>query len=225
MARQASVSRDTTAPILVSNMRKVNKDTWSRREIFDFFSKISNPFYSVTFSVDVTEAYACAKRSGLSFYYALVYLVTKAINSVEAFRYGIVDGELVLFDERSPSFTDLKKSSESFHIVTMPCVGDIADFCFDAKRRSTGQTTFLSVDKEGADLIYISCLPWVELTALTNERDFDPDDAIPRISWGKYYERDGRKILGMSLELNHRFTDGVHIGKFAEALENLISEL
>ena len=222
-------------------MRKVNKDTWSRRDIFDFFSKISNPFYSVTFSVDVTEAYACAKRSGLSFYYALVYLVTKAINSVEAFRYGIVDGELVLFDERSPSFTDLKKSSESFHIVTMPwvvflcsvsflmvtmaCVGVFADFCFDAKRRSTEQTTFLSVDKEGADLIYISCLPWVELTALTNERDFDPDDAIPRISWGKYYERDGRKILGMSLELNHRFTDGVHIGKFAEALENLISEL
>lgn len=206
-------------------MRKVNKDTWSRRDIFDFFSKISNPFYSVTFNVDVTEAYAYAKRSGLSFYYALVYLVTKAINSVEAFRYGIVDGELVLFDERSPSFTDLKKSSESFHIVTMPCVGDIADFCFDAKRRSTEQTTFLSVDREGADLIYISCLPWVELTALTNERDFDPDDAIPRISWGKYYERDGRKILGMSLELNHRFTDGVHIGKFAEALQNLIKQL
>lgn len=146
-------------------------------------------------------------------------------NSVEAFRYGIVDGELVLFDERSPSFTDLKKGSESFHIVTMPCEGNIAEFCQDAKRRSAEQTTFLSTDKESADLIYFSCLPWVELTALTNERDFDPDDAIPRISWGKFHERDGRKILGMSLELNHRFTDGVHIGKFAEALQNLISEL
>ena len=206
-------------------MRKVNKDTWSRRDIFDFFSKISNPFYSVTFSVDVTEAYAYAKRSGLSFYYALVYLVTKAINSVEAFRYGIVDGELVLFDERIPSFTDLKTGSECFHIVTMPCEGDIAEFYREAKHRSTAQTGFLESEKEGANLIFISCLPWVELTALTNERDFDPDDAIPRISWGKYYERDGRKILGMSLELNHRFTDGVHIGKFAEALQNLISEL
>lgn len=206
-------------------MRKVDIDTWSRRDIFDFFSKISNPFYSVTFNIDVTDAYAYAKRSGLSFYYALVYLVTKAINSVEAFRYGIVDGELVLFDERSPSFTDLKKGSESFHIVTMPCEGDIADFCREAKRRSAEQTTFLSTDKESADLIYFSCLPWVELTALTNERDFDPDDAIPRISWGKYYEQDGRKILGMSLELNHRITDGVHIGKFADALQNLIKQL
>lgn len=206
-------------------MREIDPNTWSRREIFDFFSKISNPFYSVTFSVDVTEVYAYAKRSGLSFYYALVYLVTKAVNSVEAFRYGIVDGELVLFDERSPSFTDLKKGSESFHIVTMPCEGNIAEFCQDAKRRSAEQTTFLSTDKESADLIYFSCLPWVELTALTNERDFDPDDAIPRISWGKFHERDGRKILGMSLELNHRFTDGVHIGKFADALQNLIEQL
>ena len=206
-------------------MRKIDPNTWPRRDIFDFFSKISNPFYSVTFNVDVTEAYAYAKRSGLSFYYALVYLVTRAINSVEAFRYALVDGELVLLDERSPSFTDLKKGSESFHIVTMPCKGDIAEFCFDAKRRSAEQTTFLSTDNEGVDLIYFSCLPWVELTALTNERDFDPDDAIPRVSWGKFHERDGRKILGMSLELNHRFTDGVHIGKFAEALEKLISEL
>lgn len=206
-------------------MRKIDPNTWSRREIFDFFSKISNPFYSVTFNVDVTEVYAYAKRSGLSFYYALVYLVTKAVNSVEAFRYGIVDGELVLFDERSPSFTDLKKGSESFHIVTMPCEGNIAEFCQEAKRRSAEQTTFLSTDKESADLIYFSCLPWVELTALTNERDFDPDDAIPRISWGKFHERDGRKILGMSLELNHRFTDGVHIGKFADALQNLIEQL
>ena len=206
-------------------MRKIDPNTWPRRDIFYFFSKISNPFYSVTFNVDVTEAYAYAKRSGLSFYYALVYLVTRAINSVEAFRYALVDGELVLLDERSPSFTDLKKGSESFHIVTMPCKGDIAEFCFDAKRRSAEQTTFLSTDKEGVDLIYISCLPWVELTALTNERDFDPDDAIPRVSWGKFHERDGRKILGMLLELNHRFTDGVHIGKFADALQNLISEL
>lgn len=206
-------------------MRKIDPNTWSRREIFDFFSKISNPFYSVTFNVDVTEVYVYAKRSGLSFYYALVYLVTKAVNSVEAFRYGIVDGELVLFDERSPSFTDLEKGSESFHIVTMPCEGNIAEFCQDAKRRSAEQTTFLPTDKESADLIYFSCLPWVELTALTNERDFDPDDAIPRISWGKFHERDGRKILGMSFELNHRFTDGVHIGKFADALQKLISEL
>lgn len=108
---------------------------------------------------------------------------------------------------------------------TMPCEGGILDFCREAAQRSAAQETFLSLDKEGADLIYISCLPWIELTALTNERDFDPDDAVPRIAWGKFRERDGRKILGMSMELNHRFTDGVHIGLFSQALDNLMAQL
>ena len=65
----------------------------------------------------------------------------------------------------------------------------------------------------------------MELTSLTNERDFDPDDAIPRIAWGRYVPRDGRLMLGMSMEVNHRFIDGLHIGRFAQALESAISKL
>lgn len=31
--------------------------------------------------------------------------------------------------------------------------------------------------------------------------------------------------LGMSVEVNHRLIDGVHIGRFAQALEGLIDAL
>lgn len=34
-----------------------------------------------------------------------------------------------LLDERIPSLTDLKPGSEQFHIVTLPKVGGIAEFC------------------------------------------------------------------------------------------------
>ena len=34
--------------------RIIDKAAWPRREIFDFFSGISNPFYAVTFRQDVT---------------------------------------------------------------------------------------------------------------------------------------------------------------------------
>ncbi len=68
--------------------RKINQDAWPRKEIFDFFSGVSNPFYMVTFRQDVTELYRYVKRHGLSFYYSLIYLCTEAINEVEAFRYG-----------------------------------------------------------------------------------------------------------------------------------------
>ena len=46
-------------------------EAWPRRGIYEFFSGLSQPFYSVTFTLDVTKLYACVKRRGLSFYYAL----------------------------------------------------------------------------------------------------------------------------------------------------------
>ena len=204
--------------------RIVDRAAWSRRELFDFFSPMSQPFFSVTFRQDVTRLYAFTKESGLSFYYSLVYLCTQAVNQVEAFRYALRGEDLVLFDRRLPSFTDLKPGAEQFHIVTLPCEGTIRDFCAAAKAKSAAQNTFLD-QEDSLDLIYFSCLPWVELTALTNERNFDPNDAVPRIAWGKYAQEGERKVLHISLELNHRFVDGLHVGRFHEALSAGIEAL
>ena len=99
-------------------MKPFDYDRWPRRELFEFFSAMSQPFYSVSFRVEVTRLYDYVKPRGLSFYYALIYLCTKAINSVEAFRIAIEGGAPVLLEERAPSFTDLKKGAESFHIVS-----------------------------------------------------------------------------------------------------------
>lgn len=49
--------------------------------------------------------------------------------------------------------------------------------------------------------------------------------ASPRVAWGRYVEENGRKTLGLSLEVSHRLIDGLHIGRFAQELERLISEL
>lgn len=206
-------------------MRPIDLETWPRTPVYRFFSGMSNPFYSVTFTLDVTRLLAYVRAEGLSFYYALVGLCTQAVNEVENFRYAVREGRVVLLDRRSPSFTDLRQGSDQFYIVTMPMEGGLADFCREARRRSRAQEGFCAAEEETDELIYFSCLPWVVLTALTNERDFDPDDNIPRIAWGKYIQQGDRVTLGLSVEVNHRFVDGVHIGRFAQALERRIASL
>ena len=48
----------------------------------------------------------------------------------------------------------------------------------------------------------------------------------PSPAWrGKYRDENGRKLLGYSMEVNHRFIDGIHIEAFVTELEKLISEL
>ena len=61
-------------------------NTWPRRDIYEFFSTLRNPFYMVTFRQDVTALRKYTRRNSLSFYYAMVYLCTRAINEVPAFR-------------------------------------------------------------------------------------------------------------------------------------------
>ena len=206
-------------------MQAIDQTTWNRRELFRFFSGVSHPFYSISFRLDVTRLHAYAKAHGISFYYALGYLATDAFNSVENFRYVIRGGEVFLLGERMPSFTDLKPGSEQFHIVTLPKRGTLDDFCRTAHTKSAAQKSFLDQDGETDALIYISCTPWFDLTGCTNERDFDPDDNIPRITWGRYVPENGREILGVSLEVNHRFVDGYHIGQFYQRLQAAIDAL
>ena len=206
-------------------IRDIDMNTWPRREIYDFFSPISNPFYSVTFTLDVTNLCRYVKERELSFYYALVYLCTRAVNRVEAFLYTIEDGKVRMYDKRQPSFTDLEKGSELFRMVFVPCEGSLDEFCRAAKAKSESQHFFFDPTAETNDLIYFSCLPWMDVSGLTNERNLDPDDAIPRIAWGKYIDVNGRKQLHISLEINHRLIDGVHLGRFNEELCRLIEAL
>ena len=206
-------------------IRDIDMNTWPRKEIYDFFSPISNPFYSVTFTLDVTNLYRYVKERELSFYYGLVYLCTQAVNRVEAFLYTLEDGKVRLYDKRQPSFTDLEKGSELFRMVFVPCEGSLDEFCRAAKAKSESQHFFFDPTAETNDLIYFSCLPWMDVTGLTNERNLDPDDAIPRIAWGKYIDIDGRKQLHISLEINHRLIDGVHLGRFNEEMCRLIEAL
>ncbi len=210
-------------------MAEISYENWERRDVYEFFSGLSNPFYMVTFRQDVTDLYRYTKAHGISFYEGMIWACTEAVNRVPAFRISIRNGKLEELERRDPSFTDLKPGSEQFHVVTMEHIPDIDRFCREAARVSREQKTFIDLTKETDALIYYSCLPWVELTALTNERDLASpgvlDDSIPRIAWGKYSEENGRKILGLSMDVNHRFIDGFHIGKFAEELKACIKKL
>ena len=47
---------------------KIELENWPRREIYEFFTGMSNPFYMVSYTEDVTELRAFAHERGISFY-------------------------------------------------------------------------------------------------------------------------------------------------------------
>lgn len=209
-------------------MTIIDRAVWPREEHYRFFAAMSDPVFALTFPVDVTNLRAYVKERGLSFYTALVFLMTKSLEDVEAFRLRDRNGTIVRHDRLVPSFTDLKPGSGLFHIVTLEAGEDLADFCRRAKALSpTATGLFVSGPGEWDhdQEIFFTCLPWFPITGALNERNNDPCDAIPRITWGRWEEKDARTVLSVSLEANHRLTDGVHVGQFYQALERRLAAL
>ena len=200
-------------------MKSVDIAAWDRKEIYDLFSACDHPFYSVSFELDVTNLYAHTHESGLSFYYSLCYLMTRAMEEVEAFRMRIRDGRIDIVDELIPSCTDLVPGSDAFVIVTLPHGGDMAEFCRQAKEKAAGQMYLFDREMEKLDtLVYFSCLPWFPTTAFSLELQ-DAGCLAPVITWGRYESADGRTLLPVSLRLNHAAADGWHASLFLRLLE------
>lgn len=226
---RSTVPDGFTERITEAAVKKIDIDRWNRKDIYNFFSSGMNPYYSVTVNVDVTDVYDYAKREGLSVYGTMIWAVSGAANSVENFRYKVVDGELWLVDRREPSFTIMPAGEETFRYLMVERGNDPHDFCRRMREKSEAQKLFINLEDEKGDLIFISSVPWVEITAICGMRERDVngryDDMTPHISWGRFVERDGRRYVNMVLEVNHRAVDGIHIGRFAKEFERIASEL
>lgn len=208
-------------------MRIIDQEQWPRRAIYEHYQGEDWPFYAMSFPVDVTELKAYTKRRGLSFYYAMIFLVTKAMEEVENFRLRDRKGTIVLHDRLVPSFTDMAPGEELFHITTLEAGEDLAAFCQAAREKSRAQTAFLEEEGpwEADELVYFSSEPWLPMSSVTHDRNFDPADCIPRAAWGRYEEQNGRLRLSLAIDVNHRMVDGLHVGRFYEALNRRIAAL
>jgi chloramphenicol O-acetyltransferase type A len=72
------------------------------------------------------------------------------------------------------------------------------------------------------DWFYMSCLPWVDFTAMTNPVD-GPDDCVPRVTWGKFVPHSGAWRLSVSVQVHHALVDGLHLGRFYETLQSRLT--
>jgi chloramphenicol O-acetyltransferase type A len=203
-------------------MKIIDLNTWDRTVHYRFFKRMDYPHYNMCVNLDITHFLKAVKEKQIPFYYAMIFAATRSLNAVEAFRYRIRGEQVVLHDMVHPSFTDMDKGSELFKMVTVNMEPSIVLFTANAKKKAEEQKDyFVREDVEGRDdLIYITCIPWVSFTSLSHTISFNKDDSVPRIAWGKYYADGDKILLPFSVQAHHSFVDGIHMGKYIDALQS-----
>ena len=207
-------------------MKIIDLEHWDRREVYDFYKGLDHPLFSVTVQVAVTHLYQKVKLEKTSFYLSFMHIALQEMNKIEAFKYRFVHEAPVIFDVIHPSYTDLIPNTERFKIVTVDFSEDRQTFIQSAQEISRNQgDQFIDLSKEAqADLVYISTFPWASFTQITHAHNHDKYDAIPRLTWGKYVDVNGQKMMSLNIEVHHAFVDGYHVGKFIERLQEQLNQ-
>lgn len=190
-------------------------ESYHRRAQLEFFKTFDDPFYCVTFELEAAPVRRFASENGYSTFFNLCYLMTRAMRQVEDFRYRIVDGELVLFDELHFSAT-LPAAEGPYRFARFPYLDDIHEANRVAAEAMTngGGASGLE-DPEEPNFIFYSALPKVHFTGLTHVRPNDRFEGQPRVSFGKF--GDGEELrVPVGIMVNHIFIDGGALGELAE---------
>ena len=201
----------------------IDETKWERATHCMIFRNCIEPAYCVTFEADITNFKQKTKNQGLSFTMAMVYAVCRCANEIEAFRYRFLDGRIVLFDRIDTAFTYLNAETELFKVVNVPMQGDIVDFVKLATKTAQKQKEYFT-GPLGNDVFQCSPMPWVTYTHISHTNSGKKDNATPLFDWGKYYERDGKLLIPISVQAHHSFVDGIHIGLFVDKLQKYFDE-
>ena len=208
-------------------MKIVDINTWKRKEHFNFFSQFDEPFFGIVSEVDCTKAFQFADNYDLSFFAYYLHKSLVAANIIEEFKYRIQDDNVVLYDEIHASPT-IGREDGTFAFSFIKFNREFAVFNktllleIERVKNSTGLRA--NRNSELIDVIHYSSIPWVQFTGLTHARNFEFVDSSPKITFGKTFTKNNKKIMPISINVHHGLVDGQHVGNYLNLFQKLLNE-
>ncbi len=189
-------------------------NTWKRREIFYYFSKMAPTGYSISVEVDVTALHQTLKQAKKKFFPAYLWLVTKCLAEQQEFMVAEVGGVLGAFDHLTPLYAAFHEDYKIFSAFHEAYLED---------QRLYGANHGILAKKDTLPPVNsytVSCIPWVEFQHFSVYSYENKPYYFPSVEAGKFYEKEGKLLLPLSLTCHHATTDGYHIKEFLRSSQN-----
>lgn len=205
--------------------KKIDIRKWERKKIYEFFKDYEEPYYGITIHLDCTEAYDRAREKNMSFFLYYLYLTLKAVNRCEAFKYRMEEDGLYLYDVIHGSST-IDRDDGTFGFSYISYFEDLDLFLEKATEEVIEVRTSSQLIRQGIgeNVIHFSALPWIRFTHVSHPRRYSRRDSIPKITYGSYFKEGKRRMIPVSVHVNHAVADGLHVGRFFDLLQELFSK-
>jgi chloramphenicol O-acetyltransferase type A len=201
-------------------MRKIDMNTWPRRQHFEFFRAFDHPHFNICANVELSPFNAFVRQRGLSLNIAIVYLLARAANAIPEFRYRIRDNQVIEHEVVHPS-TTIMSTDDLFSFCTIQYTQDFSVFTQRAKEKiaQVQQHFTLADESETDDLLFMTSIPWLSFTSFTHPMHLQPADSVPRFAWGKTFQNGDSLKIPLSVQAHHALMDGLHVAKYFDEVQ------
>ena len=207
-------------------MKKIDLSSWKRKEHFEFFSKMDSSNFGIVTEVDCDECYKNSKENGISFFANYLHKSMIAVNSVEELKYRIIDNEIIVFEKIHAGIT-IAREDDTFGFGFVNFSQDFETFNAELNNEilevKNCSGLRLNNDDIKKDLIRHSTIPWNSFSGLLHPTNFDQKESVPKITFGKFVIREGKRMLPISIEAHHGLVDGLHIAKYLNEFQNQLN--
>ena len=197
----------------------IDIEHWDRKEFYEHFIKEVVCTYSVTVNLDITNL----KHERL--YPVMIWLLTGTVNEMSEFRTSLTKEGLGIYDSMHPMYTVFNKDHKNFSGIWSYYSSDYNEFLHNYECDiAVYSTSTRYAPKAGTpeNSFNISMLPWVEFTSCNINVYDEGKFLLPIFTMGKFFERDEKRFLPLSIQVHHAVCDGYHVGIFVEKLQEKI---
>ena len=206
-------------------MRYLDVDTWNRKQHFDHFRSLKEPYFAVVVNVNVTKTYNFAKEQKQSFFALYLHKCLTAINAVENLRYRLEGDKVVIHDTIHASAT-IARPDTTFGFSFIHYSDDFETFNsrFEQEKSRILNSTELFPPVNTEDCIYCSALPWYQFTS-HKEPVSGREESVPKLAFGKIFHQDDQILMPVSIAVNHALADGYHVGQFFDVYQQELDKI
>lgn len=202
---------------------------WNRGQMFYYFSKMAPTGYSLTVDVDVTHIRKVMKESERKFFPAYLWIVTKLLSERQEFRIAEKDGQLGEYNYLTPLYASFHDDDKTFSLMWTAFDDDFTAF-YDAyienqNKYGNNHGVLSQPDMLPPPNAYtVSCVPWVRFEHFAVHSYENKPYYFPSVEAGKFFEKDGRTLMPLSITCHHAATDGYHVSRFLDDLQAAMNE-
>lgn len=201
----------------------VDLATWPRAAQFEFFRTFDRPHYATTVRIDVTKLMTTKAKTGLSPFRHAIWAIGAGLHAVPELCMRFKDDRVTHYDRLLLSPT-IPLENGDFRYTYMTWEPDTVAFDAHASQKMAQVRAGAPLganDGTIENVAYLSCLPWLDYTALDNALP-NANDCIPRVSWGKIVPKGDGFDMAMSIQVHHALVDGLQVARFFEATQDAI---